>query len=62
MTACNCENANCPHGGGDPSGAKWKPCPNQGEPQYRVMYIGAVCKECYDRMDPQYQLSPRTSS
>ena len=44
---CNCENLACPHGE--------KPCPNEAGAK-KVMYVGAVCDACYERMPPEYRL------
>lgn len=48
---CNCENINCPHGE--------KSCPNDAGKK-RVMYLGAVCDECYENMLPEYRLPKKT--
>jgi hypothetical protein len=36
-------------------------CPNEADPELRVMYIGEVCRCCYDGYGPKYQL-PRSGS
>jgi hypothetical protein len=51
---CNCEQKECEgrriHGAGA--------CPNQADPTKRVMYVGALCSDCYERMPRQYRLPP----
>jgi hypothetical protein len=48
--ACNCENSHCAHGGDQ--------CPNEAGTSMRVMYVGAVCSACFQKMDPQYRVEP----
>ena len=44
---CNCENLKCPHGE--------KACRNEAGKK-KVMYVGAVCDDCYKNMPPKYRL------
>lgn len=44
---CNCENSECPHGAAA--------CPNEATGEHRIMYVGDVCKPCFDRMPEQYR-------
>lgn len=47
---CNCENLKCPHGK--------RPCRNEAG-EKKVMYVGAVCNDCYKNMPPEYRLPTR---
>lgn len=44
---CNCENLKCPHGK--------RPCRNEAG-EKKVMYVGAVCDACYERMPAEFRL------
>lgn len=52
---CNCESLLCHHHGGG-SISKWKPCQNDADPRFRVIYLGHVCEACYKAMPAEYQL------
>lgn len=50
MPRCNCENLDCP----DHRAAG---CQRQGIPSKRLLYVGAVCWECWHTCDPKYRVN-----
>lgn len=55
MARCNCENLDCRHSmpSHEPAG-----CEKPSIPTKRVMYIGAVCWNCFYTYDPKYRINP----
>src|SRR5271166_2836444 len=48
------------HGGDRPDitvgSRQWKPCPNEADPNLRIIHIGEVCSCCYEGFDEEYRL------
>ncbi len=59
---CNCESSvcPCPHAVGAAARGYPEACPNEADPELRIMYIGAVCRCCYEGMDEKYRLTSMT--
>jgi len=46
---CQCENSHCQHQPGA--------CRAEGQPNLRIMMLGAFCSECYQKMPKQYRVN-----
>lgn len=50
MPRCSCENLDCP----DHRAAE---CQRPSIPSKRLLYVGAVCWECWHTCDPKYRIN-----
>lgn len=49
LSKCNCENTACDHGE--------RGCSRTALGNKRLLYVGSVCLECWNKMDPKYRIT-----
>lgn len=58
---CNCENSTCPHHSFDmiDTYKSFKACDRESQENFKIMYIGAVCRDCYYNYDREYRIDKK---